>query len=134
MGVLGTYNESAFGIFSAFYEYFAIYTSFGFVMLHLIYWFAVLFGVAIFVGGEGFIGFDWQYRKMEMGALEENLFGQTNTKHSRPVFSPGVEYILPMLIKAQAEAYTNGNFRLQFELMDIPPKKKVAHEFNVESL
>jgi hypothetical protein len=50
-----------------------------------------------------FIGFDWRYRKMEMGAMEENLFGQINTKDNRAVFSAGVEYTLPMLIKAQVE-------------------------------
>ena len=72
-----------------------------------------------------FIGFDWRYRKMEMGAMEENLFGQTNTKDTRAVFSAGVEYTLPMLIKAQAEVYTDGNLRLQFERMDIPVSKRL---------
>ncbi|MFV5698349.1 multicopper oxidase domain-containing protein [Flavobacterium sp. ZT3R17] len=72
-----------------------------------------------------FIGFDWRYRKMEMGAMEENLFGQTNTKDNRAVFSAGVEYTLPMLIKAQVEVFTDGNFRLQFERMDIPVSKRL---------
>ena len=72
-----------------------------------------------------FIGFDWRYRKMEMGEIEENLFGQSSTKDKRAVFSAGVEYTLPMLIKAQAEVYTDGNFRLQFERMDIPVSKRL---------
>ncbi|MES2806758.1 MAG: multicopper oxidase domain-containing protein [Bacteroidota bacterium] len=72
-----------------------------------------------------FIGFDWRYRKMEMGEMEENLFGQTNTKDNRAVFSAGVEYTLPMLIKAQAEVFTDGNFRLQFERMDIPVSRRL---------
>jgi hypothetical protein len=72
-----------------------------------------------------FIGFDWRYRKMEMGAIEENLFGQANTKDNRAVFSAGVEYTMPMLIKAQAEVYADGNFRLQFERMDIPVSKRL---------
>ncbi len=72
-----------------------------------------------------FIGFDWRYRKLEMGAMEENLFGQTNTKDNRVVFSAGVEYTLPMLIKAQAEVFSDGNFRLQFERMDIPVSKRL---------
>jgi CopA family copper-resistance protein len=72
-----------------------------------------------------FIGFDWRYRKMEMGEMEENLFGQANTKDNRAVFSAGVEYTLPMLIKAQAEVFTDGNFRLQFERMDIPVSKRL---------
>ena len=72
-----------------------------------------------------FVGFDWRYRKMEMGEMEENLFGQTNTKDNRAVFSAGVEYTLPMLIKAQVEVFTDGNFRLQFERMDIPVSKRL---------
>lgn len=72
-----------------------------------------------------FVGFDWRYRKMEEGDMEENLFGQTNTKDNRAVFSAGVEYTLPMLIKAQAEVFTDGNFRLQFERMDIPVSKRL---------
>jgi len=72
-----------------------------------------------------FVGFDWRYRKMEEGAMEENLFGQTNTKDKRGVFSAGIEYTMPMLIKAQAEVYDDGNFRLQFERMDIPLSKRL---------
>ena len=72
-----------------------------------------------------FIGFDWRYRKMDEGEMEENLFGQTNTKDNRAVFSAGIEYTLPMLIKAQAEVFTDGNFRLQFERMDIPVSKRL---------
>ncbi|MDI9256766.1 multicopper oxidase domain-containing protein [Flavobacterium sedimenticola] len=72
-----------------------------------------------------FVGFDWRYRKMEAGEMEENLFGQTSTKDKRGVFSLGVEYTLPMLIKAQAEAYDDGNFRIQLERMDIPLSKRL---------
>ena len=72
-----------------------------------------------------FIGFDWRYRKMDEDEMEENLFGQTSTKDIRSVFSAGLEYMLPMLIKAQAEVFTDGNFRLQFEWMDIPVSKRL---------
>ncbi|MBF4516136.1 multicopper oxidase domain-containing protein [Flavobacterium sp. ANB] len=72
-----------------------------------------------------FIGFDWRYRKMEMGEREENLFGKRNTKDNRAVFSAGVNYTLPMLIVAQTEVYTDGNFRLQLERMDIPLSKRL---------
>jgi FtsP/CotA-like multicopper oxidase with cupredoxin domain len=72
-----------------------------------------------------FIGFDWRYRKMEEGEMESNLFNQTNTKDNRSVFSAGLEYTLPMLIKAQAEVFTDGNFRLQLERMDIPVSKRL---------
>ena len=72
-----------------------------------------------------FVGFDWRYRKMEAGEMETNLFNQSSTKDNRAVFSAGVEYTLPMLIKAQAEVFTDGNFRFQLERMDIPVSKRV---------
>lgn len=72
-----------------------------------------------------FIGFDWRYREMEDGEMERNLFNQSNTKDNRSVFSAGLEYTLPMLIKAQAEVFTDGNFRFQLERMDIPVSKRV---------
>ncbi len=72
-----------------------------------------------------FIGFDWRYRKMEEGEMEKNVFNQSNTKDNRSVFSAGIEYTLPMLIKAQAEVFTDGNFRFQLERMDIPVSKRV---------
>ena len=72
-----------------------------------------------------FIGFDWRYRKMEAGEMEKNLFNQSNTKDNRAVFSAGIEYTLPMLVKAQAEMFTDGNFRFQLERMDIPVSKRV---------
>ncbi|MBY0244042.1 MAG: multicopper oxidase domain-containing protein [Sphingobacteriaceae bacterium] len=77
-----------------------------------------------------FVGFDWRYRKMDAqhqsggGHSEQNLFGQTNTKDKRGVFSLGVEYVLPMLVKAQAEVFNDGIFRIQFERMDIPVSKR----------
>ena len=72
-----------------------------------------------------FVGFDWRYRKMEEGEMEKNLFNQSNTKDNRAVFSAGIEYTLPMLIKAQAEVFTDGNFRFQLERMDIPVSKRI---------
>ena len=72
-----------------------------------------------------FIGFDWRYRKMHDGEIETNLFNQTNTKDNRSVFSAGFEYTMPMLIKAQAELFTDGNFRIQFMRNDIPVSKRL---------
>lgn len=72
-----------------------------------------------------FVGFDWRYRKMEEGEMEKNLFNQSNTKDNRAVFSAGLEYTLPLLIKAQAEVFTDGNFRFQLERMDIPVSKRI---------
>jgi len=72
-----------------------------------------------------FIGFDWRYRKMEDGKMEENLFGQKSTKDVRSVFSAGLEYTLPMLIKAQMEVFTDGNVRFQLMRNDIPVSKRL---------
>lgn len=67
-----------------------------------------------------FVGFDWRYRKLGHNEVEENLFGQKDTKDERSLFSVGVNYTLPMLVMAQAEIYTDGNVRLQLERNDIP--------------
>ncbi|MFV7236589.1 multicopper oxidase domain-containing protein [Flavobacterium sp. ZB4R12] len=72
-----------------------------------------------------FVGFDWRYRKKGIDEQERNLFGQTNTKDKRAVFSAGVNYTLPMLIMAQVEVFTDGNVRLQFERKDIPVSKRL---------
>ena len=72
-----------------------------------------------------FVGFDWRYRKMEDGKIEKNIFGQSNTKDNRTVLSAGLEYTLPMLFKAQAEVFTDGNFRFQLGRMDIPVSKRM---------
>ncbi|WP_027066252.1 multicopper oxidase family protein [Maribacter sp. Hel_I_7] len=67
-----------------------------------------------------FVGFDWRYRKLGHKEVEENLFGQKNTKDKRSLLSVGVNYTLPMLVMAQAEIFTDGNVRIQFERNDIP--------------
>lgn len=72
-----------------------------------------------------FVGFDWRYRKLGHNEVEENLFGQKNSKDKRAVFSVGVNYTLPMLVMAQAEIFTDGNARLQFERNDIPVTKRL---------
>jgi len=67
-----------------------------------------------------FVGFDWRYRKLAHNEVEENLFGQKNTKDKRSVLSVGLNYTLPMLVMAQAEIFSDGNVRLQLERNDIP--------------
>ena len=76
-----------------------------------------------------FIGFDWRYRKMGMDEHEKNIFGQKNTKDNRALLSAGIEYTLPMLIKAQAEVYHDGNLRLQLMREDIPVSKRLRASF-----
>jgi len=80
-----------------------------------------------------FIGFDWRYRKMGIDEIEKNLFGQRNTKDQRSVFSAGVSYVLPMLVTAQAEIFTDGNVRFQLERMDIPLSKRLRMNLMVNT-
>ncbi len=80
-----------------------------------------------------FVGFDWRYRKLSIDNQEKNLFGQSNTKDQRSVFSVGVNYILPMLVTAQAEVFTDGNVRLQLERKDMPISKRVRFNFMVNT-
>lgn len=80
-----------------------------------------------------FIGFDWRYRKMGMDEVEKNLFGQRNTKDKRSVLSAGVNYVLPMLVTAQAEIFTDGNVRFQLERMDIPLSRRLRMNLMVNT-
>lgn len=80
-----------------------------------------------------FIGFDWRYRKMEMGETEENLFGQKNTKDKRAQFSIGTAYTLPMLLILQGELYHDGNVRLQLMREDIPISPRIRAGFMVNT-
>lgn len=80
-----------------------------------------------------FIGFDWRYRKMEMGESEKNLFGQINTKDERRQISVGLAYTLPMLITFQTELYQDGNLRMQLMREDIPLSKRMRGDFMVNT-
>lgn len=80
-----------------------------------------------------FIGFDWRYRKMAHNEVEQNLFGQKNTKDNRAQFSLGLEYTLPMLVRFQAEVYQDGNLRLQLMREDIPLAKRLRMSFMVNT-
>lgn len=77
-----------------------------------------------------FIGFDLRYRKMKMDSErrvieEKNLFGQTNTKDRRTQLSLGFEYVMPMLLRLEAEVYHDGNVRVQLMREDIPISKRL---------
>ena len=79
------------------------------------------------------VGFDWRYRKLGIDNQEKNLFGQSNTKDQRSVFSVGVNYILPMLITFQTEVFMDGNVRLQLERKDLPLSKRLRLNFMVNT-
>ncbi len=80
-----------------------------------------------------FVGFDWRYRKMEMGEHERNLFGQVNKKDNRAAVSLGVMYTLPMLVNIQAEVYHDGIFRMSLMREDIPVSPRLRAGFMVNT-
>ncbi len=80
-----------------------------------------------------FVGFDWRYRDMKKHGPETNIFGQTNSKNERALFSVGFAYMLPMLVRFQAELYHDGNVRLQLMREDIPVTKRLRAGFMVNS-
>lgn len=80
-----------------------------------------------------FIGFDWRYREMGIDAHEKNIFGQANTKDNRAVLSAGFNYTLPMLVRFQAEVFTDGIVRLQLAREDIPVTKRMRGNFMVNT-
>ena len=80
-----------------------------------------------------FIGFDWRYRKMGIDEQERNLFRQLNTKDNRAVFSLGVNYTLPMLVRLQTEIFTDGIVRVQLMREDIPVTKRLRFAFMVNT-
>ena len=80
-----------------------------------------------------FVGYDWRYRKMGIDEQEKNLFGQTNSKDNRHLFSLGFNYTLPMLVMFQTEVYHDGNIRLQLMREDIPISKRLRAGFMVNT-
>lgn len=70
-----------------------------------------------------YIGFDWRYRHHT--EPEKNLFGQVNTKDQRAVVCLGVQYVLPLLIRADARIDTEGKLRMQLGREDIPITKRL---------
>lgn len=59
----------------------------------------------------------------------KNLFGQTNTKNFRQVLHAGIQYTLPMLIKADGSIDTEGRLRLQLSREDIPLSQRLRFNF-----
>jgi len=80
-----------------------------------------------------FVGFDSRYRKQD-GAIEKNIFGQTNTKDKRSVLIVGAEYTLPWLVTLQGEVFSDTNVRFQLMRDDIPitPRLRFAFMINTD--
>jgi hypothetical protein len=74
-----------------------------------------------------YIGWDFRYRPGH--GNEKNLFGQANTKDKRSALCLGVQYTLPMLLKADARIDTDGQVRLQIGREDIPVSSRLRLNF-----
>jgi FtsP/CotA-like multicopper oxidase with cupredoxin domain len=80
-----------------------------------------------------FIGLDWNYRHLDEGEVEKNLFGQKYTQTNRLRASIGLEYTLPLLMMLQVEVFHNGNVRIQLMREDIPISKRIRAGFMVNT-
>lgn len=70
-----------------------------------------------------YIGWDIRYRMVNGEA------GKPNTKDNRQVFCAGIEYMLPLLIKADARVDSKGKFRLQLMREDLPVTSRLRFNF-----
>ena len=66
-----------------------------------------------------FIGFDYHYNSVR-NETDKNLFGQLSNQANRKAFVAGVQYILPMLVTAEARIDSKGKLRFQLRREDIP--------------
>ena len=80
-----------------------------------------------------FVGFDYRYRKQGIDFHENNIFGQQDKKDTRKAFSLGLTYLLPMLVKFEAEVFTDGIVLLTLMREDIPISKRLRMAFMVNS-
>jgi FtsP/CotA-like multicopper oxidase with cupredoxin domain len=85
-----------------------------------------------------YIGFDYRSRKYEVNEggeekEEKNMFGQVNTKNARSVLCFGVQYTLPMLLKADARIDMEGKLRLQLGREDMALSPRLRFNFYVNS-
>jgi hypothetical protein len=84
-----------------------------------------------------YIGFDWRIGHENDGGKpgnqEKNLFGQENTKNKRSVICMGVQYTLPMLLKADTRIDTEGKLRLQLGREDLALTSRLRLNFYVNS-
>ena len=74
-----------------------------------------------------YLGFDWRYRKHR--EVEKNLFGQANTKDQRGVICVGLQYTLPMLVRADARVDMDGRLRVQLGREDLALTKRLRLNF-----
>lgn len=75
-----------------------------------------------------FIGFDYHYNSIN-NMKENNLFGQVSNQKNRKAAVLGVQYILPMLVTAEARLDSKGKVRFQLMREDIPVSSRLRMNF-----
>ncbi|WP_299587275.1 multicopper oxidase domain-containing protein [Mucilaginibacter sp.] len=78
-----------------------------------------------------YVGWDFRYRKMD--GPEKDIFGHISDKDNRKVFCIGVEYTLPLLVKADARFDSDGKLRFQLMREDVPLSKRLRFNFMVNT-
>ncbi|TQM49556.1 CopA family copper-resistance protein [Arcticibacter tournemirensis] len=75
-----------------------------------------------------FIGFDYHYNGMS-NESENNLFGQISNQNNRKAAVIGFQYILPMLVTAEARLDSKGKLRFQLGREDVPVTSRLRLNF-----
>jgi len=78
-----------------------------------------------------YIGWDIRYRKMK--EPEKDIFRHITDKDNRKAFCIGVQYTLPLLLKADARLDTDGKLRFQLGREDLPVSKRLRFNFMVNT-
>jgi len=78
-----------------------------------------------------YVGYDWRQRKSH--EMEDNIFGNANSKDHRSALCLGIQYTLPMLITADARMDSDGYFRFQLMREDIPLTDRLRFDFMVNT-
>jgi len=75
----------------------------------------------------------WDFRYRSHSTPEKNLFGQTDTKDHRNVACIGLQYLLPMLVTADARLDTKGKLRFQLTREDLAVTRRLRFSFMVNT-
>jgi len=75
-----------------------------------------------------FVGFDYHYNRMN-NERENNLFGQLSNQNNRKAAVIGAQYILPMLVTAEARLDSKGKLRFQLMREDVPLTSRLRFNF-----
>ncbi|RNL51690.1 copper oxidase [Pedobacter jejuensis] len=75
-----------------------------------------------------FVGFDYHYNRMN-NERENNLFGQLSNQKNRKAAVIGAQFILPMLVTAEARLDSKGKLRFQLMREDVPLTSRLRFNF-----